>query len=483
MTRTPLDITGGFDQSVSQPLVNKRLINMYPVLPSEGAFSQQALIGTPGVRQFSDPALAGHARGAALVNGVPYYVIGDALITVAADGTATAVPATAQISGVDDVSIAWNEDWIFIVPPDGTAIYSFFFDVGTLKEFRSFDTLGLGPVRSVTYKAPYFVFTTDSIFFIKRPAEAILDPLDIASADITPTSPVMAHANHNQLYVIQTGGTEVYQAIQTSDFPFVSVPGAFIQLGGAARAVKDFDDGFIMIGSEEGQLPAVWKIRGSSKVKLSTPGIEQIIHSYTPTEISKAVIDSYAQDGALFAVITIGNNTLVYDAVASARRGIHTWHERQTGITDGATYKRWRAQHILRAFGRILVGSSVNSIIGSLDPDYFFDLGDRIERVRQSQPFDVEGVPIFSFEQELFIQSGVGNDDSTDPAWLFKYSDDLGRTWSNRIPRAMGKVGEYTKRLIWRRMGRIPYARVTHFKTDDPVRIAIYKLEAEAEAV
>lgn len=485
MARAELDIINGFYQSVSKALLNKRLINMYIEVPDSPAFSRKALIGTPGTPTFKDTELTGVARGTIKVNGVPYYVVGNNLISLASDGTVTNHGA---ISGTKTVSMAFNTKTIAIVNPDGD---SYFFTVATTTLAKITDSVfvGQGKARTVSFKDPYFVFTTDSTFFISSAFTTnngqSFTELDFGTANISPDRVVAGHTNHNQLYVCGEDSIQVFQNRVTNRFPFVNIPGAVIQLGCSARfSVKDFDNGFVLIGGEAGQRPSVWKVLGSSKIRLSTPGVDQIIHGYTETQISDAIVDTYAQDGGVFAVITIANNTLVYDATASSRMGVPIWHERQTGITDGLTFKRWKHQHLIEVYGKILTGNNEDSKIAELNPDIFFESDTtRIERVVQSQPFDVEGTPIFSHEQELFIESGVGNSDSTDPEWLFKYSDDLGRTWNNRIARAMGKIGEYKKRLIWRRMGRIPYNRVVHFKTDDPVKIAIFKLEAEAEAV
>lgn len=492
MARAELDIINGFYQSASKPLLNKRLINVYPVVPDSPAFSQKALLGTDGMLEFVETSLGGVSRGTITADGRLYYVIGTKFVEFFADGTFI-VRGPHDIEGTSNVSMAYNTQVIFIVNPDGDAgsfNNGYFYNpaVELITRFTAATFQSFAPVRTVSFKDPYLVFTNDEVFFNGGSFNVNLgltfDELDFGSANISPDGIVAGHTNHNFFYVCGTDSIQVFRTIQTNQFPFQFIEGAIVQLGCDARlSIKDFNDGFIMIGSEKDQLPAVWYIRDSNKVRISTPGIEQIIHTYSAADISDAVVDTYAQDGAVFASITIGDNTMVYDATATKKLGTPTWHERQSGITDGITFKRWRAQHIIKAFGKIFTGDAQGSVVSQLDPDTFFELTERIERVVQSQPFNIEGTPIFSHEQELFIDSGVGNSDSTDPEWLFKYSDDLGRTWSNRIARAMGKVGEYTQRLIWSRMGRIPFARVVHFKTDDPVRIAVYKLEAEAEAV
>ena len=62
---------------------------------------------------------------------------------------------------------------------------------------------------------------------------------------------------------------------------------------------------------------------------------------------------------------------------------------------------------------------------------------------------------VFHRKFELDIESGVGTTTGGDPQLWMDYSDDGGRTFSARKPfRSLGKIGEYTKRLRWLRLGQ-----------------------------
>ena len=56
---------------------------------------------------------------------------------------------------------------------------------------------------------------------------------------------------------------------------------------------------------------------------------------------------------------------------------------------------------------------------------------------------------------------------------------DGARTWSNEFWRSYGKIGEYDKIPTWRRQGRITASRVLRFRTTEPVKSVIIKLEAD----
>jgi hypothetical protein len=62
---------------------------------------------------------------------------------------------------------------------------------------------------------------------------------------------------------------------------------------------------------------------------------------------------------------------------------------------------------------------------------------------------------------------------------MLRWSDDGGHTWSNEHWASMGKLGEYGKRVIWRRLGMTTKLRdrVYEVSGTDPVKIAIMGAE------
>ncbi len=70
----------------------------------------------------------------------------------------------------------------------------------------------------------------------------------------------------------------------------------------------------------------------------------------------------------------------------------------------------------------------------------------------------------------------------TDPQLMLRWSDDGGHTWSNEHWASMGKIGEYGKRVIWRRLGMTTKLRdrVYEISGSDPVKIAIMGAELTA---
>jgi len=65
------------------------------------------------------------------------------------------------------------------------------------------------------------------------------------------------------------------------------------------------------------------------------------------------------------------------------------------------------------------------------------------------------------------------------PTVSLRWSDDGGHTWGNYHNRSMGRIGEFNKRVIWRRLGMTQKLRdrVYEISGTDPVKISIMGAE------
>jgi hypothetical protein len=412
---------------------------------------------------------------------VAYFVNGTTLYSVSSAGVVTNI---GFVSGSGRVSMANNGQYLVIVVP-GTTAYAFNNVSGALAEitdvdFRASDT--------VVFKDGYFVFSASdgSVFFNSALNDPFTyDSLDFGTAEINPDRIVALHVNHNELFVGGLETIELFQNIGGAGFPFQRIPGANIQKGIHAKfSTVEFDNTFLFIGGGLNERSAVWRVAGSSSVqKVSTSAIDNAIQEFTRDEIKQAFAWTYSDGGNFYAGFTfpstrISSKTFVYDATTSSLTGESTWHERQTGSTDN----QWRVNSIVSAYGELLVGDSVDGRIGKIDKTAYTEYGDIIYRERASQPFFDQGLPLFESEIALTMETGVGlsSGQGSDPIIRMDYSDD-GRTFSSEFQRSYGKVGEYGVVPTWRRQGRIPRHRVIRFKTSEPVKSVIIKLEAMAE--
>jgi len=54
-----------------------------------------------------------------------------------------------------------------------------------------------------------------------------------------------------------------------------------------------------------------------------------------------------------------------------------------------------------------------------------------------------------------------------------------GKTWSDPRARAIGKIGEYNRRAIWRKNGQVSRFEIFRFTLTDAVKPVILQLNAE----
>ena len=75
------------------------------------------------------------------------------------------------------------------------------------------------------------------------------------------------------------------------------------------------------------------------------------------------------------------------------------------------------------------------------------------------------------------MEGGVGNSAVPNPQMTLSISRD-GKTWGPERTRGVGRVGEYNRRIVWRKNGRASRFTVFNFVLSEAVKPAVLKLEA-----
>lgn len=106
-----------------------------------------------------------------------------------------------------------------------------------------------------------------------------------------------------------------------------------------------------------------------------------------------------------------------------------------------------------------------------ISPDYSDDgPGCFIRRLRRAPHISQEQTWIFHKWIQIDLEVGLGTDigNGSDPQGILRYSNDGGKSWSNDRTGSVGKVGDYKKRVRFRRLGR-SRDRVYEWITSDPI--------------
>lgn len=475
--------TDGFYEGQSSLFVDKRMVNAHINVPQGGAISQRAIYGSVGIVSFS-AVVSGHSRGRIrFTGGTVYWVIGNTLFEIDNLGVKT---SRGTITGMNDVFMASNGINISILDPEGD---NFFYTPSTTTLAINSDAvfLSFGQARSVIFNNGFYLYSTDTEFFsgsVKTTNDGkTFTATDFADAETSPDQNNALHSNRGDVYVLATETTEVYGNIITAGFPYLRKSSAAIQKGSVARhAIVDFDNGFAFLGGGKDELPGVWKIQGSSVVKLSTDAIDFLIQTNDATTIENARAFAYSQNGHYFLVITVGDSTIQYDAYTSRLTGKPEWSERQSGITDGVGHKPWRAIHGLKAYGQILVGDSELGQLGTLTLGTFTEYGENIERFFVTQPFTIEANEARVMSVRLLMETGVGDATTPDPQIRMQYSLN-GRTYEDEVSLSMGKTGEYNTKVEWDDIGLVERELRFRFLMSDPVPFNVFGLYIDFEAI
>jgi hypothetical protein len=479
MPKVNLPIPLGFYSHQSRPFSAQRCINWIPTVARTTALNQAALIQRPGIKSFADTAL-GSCRGAWVMAGVPYFVSGTSLVSVDSAGVVTTI---GTIAGANRVSMADNGTLLVIVVPGGNG---YVYDGATLTQITDPD---YQVSDTVVFYRGYFAFTTSNgkqLFVSNLNQPTVFDALDFGSAEGDPDRIVTQILDHDELSILGERTTEVFRLVGGADFPLQIIPGAYTEKGcSGIHGVVKFDNTYLYIGGGVNEQAAIWRQTSSAQAtKISTDAIDNAIQKFTKAEIAGAFTMTYSEKGQIFALFSfnstvIAGKTFVFNGTASALSGQPVWFELQSGVDDGS----WRVNAIVKAYGKLLCGDSVNGRIGYLDGDTYTDHGEAIFRQATTSPFIQDGLPIFSGEIEAIFESGTGLTigQGSDPTVRMDFSDNGARSFSSEFSRSIGKIGEYEHRAMWRRQGRFPVSRTIRFTITDPVLANLLMITATPE--
>jgi len=244
----------------------------------------------------------------------------------------------------------------------------------------------------------------------------------------------------------------------------------------APSSVATFGDTVCWLGTTSKGGIMVYKSAGYSAERVSTHALEQALESYAT--VSDAVAFFYSQEGHSFYVLTFpdAEATWVYDMQTKM------WHERASRIIGSGTLTRWEPLYSSAKLDRVFVGSTLNTKIFRLDLKKYNEWDDREILCLRSGPVldsDTQRVShiaaVFEMETGVGLTTGLGSD----PKVMMRYSDDGGHTWSSKYFESMGRMGEYRKRVIFRRLG-MSRERVYEISVTDPVPVTLISASVQS---
>ena len=456
---------------------DNRLVNLFPEIVPEGGKTAAFFNRAPGLK-FQQTIGTGPIRAlwAHQTNGSDFYVVSGTEFYKVTGLTATPT-LLGTVTGTGPVSIADNGTQIFLAcNPDG-----FIYNEVTNVFAKITDPDFTGAV-TVAYLDGYFVYNepnSQKVWVTQLLDGTSVDPLDFASAEGSPDGLVAINVDHREAWLFGTDSVEVWYDAGLADFPLTRIQGAFNEIGCvAAFSVAKLDNGLFWLGTDARGQGIVYRNNGYTGIRISTHAIEYAIAQYG--NISDAVAYTYQQEGHSFYVLTFptGDATWVYDA------STQSWHERAGWNTTLGEFTRHRSNCQCNFGGNTVVGDYLNGNIYTLDLGVYADNGGiqkwlRSWRALPTGTNTLRRTAQHSLQLDCESGTGLNTGQGSDPEIMLRWSDDGGHTWSNEHLSKMGKIGQYYRRVFWRRLGMTMQLRdrVYEVSQTDPVKAVIVGAE------
>jgi len=148
------------------------------------------------------------------------------------------------------------------------------------------------------------------------------------------------------------------------------------------------------------------------------------------------------------------------------------WHQRGTWDQTLGLFMRWRVRGMASTAQGLVVGDFETGDLYTLSLECGTENGALIRRVRRAPYLSSDAQIAFLDQIELGARVGVGlrTGQGADPQVMARVSRDNGLTWGPVVTAALGKMGDYGTRVLFRRLGRVRLDRfVFELSQTDPV--------------
>lgn len=429
-------------ESRAPQLISERAVNMFVERQGQGSKSPTPMFGAPGLTALATLP-SGTTRGCWLFNGVAYFVIADGLWSVSSAGVTAQVGA--GIQGLGLVSMSDNGKQLAIV--NGLQGYIYTASAGLVQ----ITDPAFYPARTVRFMDGYFIFErlgTNEWFLSNLYDGLTYNGLDFASAEGAPGFTTTTFQNLQLLFVFASEHIEIWYDAGTFPFPFARYAGGIINYGCISPyTVVGQDGALFFLGTDK----VFYRLQANVPIRVSTHSVEHLIAQ--EPDITQAYCSTFTLEGHKMVALTLPSTarTIVFDI--STQR----WHDRISWNGSGQSLGIWRANVMLEAYQKTLVGDAFGPQVGFIDWTNTTEYGNPIPGQLVSTTIAKDRLRLFMTRFELDVEAGVGNanDPGADPIWFLQISRDGGLTWPDAVPgRSMGKQGAYTQRLRWLRQGQ-----------------------------
>lgn len=457
----------GSAPSQSRLATSERTVNWYlEKVGTQGPQSKHAMYPTPGFTAWNaapTPDLG--ARAALAVDGRTFWMMGAGLYQAFSTQTLTKLQTLAQDNNL--AQIVYNGPTAGqLCIATGTNAYNYTIATNTLTTVLTAEATQVGMLDE------YFLAlnsVTGKLRLSNLNDGTTWDPTQFALRSAQPDPWIAFIVNAPDIILLGELTGDVWYDAGTSPFPLAARQGLTIPYGIAAPFSLAVTGGVVFwLTQNKDGAGLVVKMSGYSPEPINSIELATALSTYQRTStIRDAEALVFQLEGHTFYGLRFptANHTWLYDLTTGAWTEAGQWN---SPLND---YDVWAPRTHVYAFGQHLTGDASTGTLSVMDVANGSELdGTAIRRLRRG-PILIDQnrrLPIKKFEvlcePGLGLQSGQGSD----PQMLLRTSADGGKTWGNERQASTGRVGEYYKRVYWRRFGH-PRMFVPEITVSDPI--------------
>lgn len=465
--RSPTFFAPGY-VSRSPAAANAQLINLYPEVNDVkgagrgiGAFYQ-----TPGLDLLTSVG-SGPIRGSCVMADTLYVVSGSGFYSVdknwnpALLGTVTSLPTPVSMitNGAQLAIFDGAKGFVYVAPKAAT--------VSSAAVVASFAPINLpftGPL-SATYQDGFGLVNqvgTNAWWQSNLLDLTTWDALNFSTADSQPDDVIAIKSLKRECWLIKETNTEIWINAGLPYFAFQRLEGVFIEQGIVAPfSLAKCGESLAWLSKNEQGQAIIVITDGYQLRRISTHQVERRIQGYVTNgyDISKATAYSYQQEGHLFYLINFNlqnargaAQTWCYDFNASQKLQEPCWHQRAS-LVQGNWNRHWGDNHCF-AYGKNVIGDYQSGNLYAFDLVSPLDNGQQRRWLRSWQALPQPSDNPVSFDWlRIDMQTGINAQVGANPLCQLRWSNDDGLTWPVTRYAPVGKTGETTRRVMFRRLG------------------------------
>lgn len=461
-------------QGKSPKVTANSLVNAYYEFQTEQDGTRVVIYGTPGLDLFHNVDMGDTPwRGLHPVPGVSrfYGVHRGTFYEVDNSGVTTSRGTIGTTTGKVDII----DDGTNVIVVDGSEIYTYDTSTPATPIAAVVDADRPTSPNTCTVQAGRVLTDEDGTGQFKGSsayAPGTWDALDFATAESNPDDLVRIINNLGTVVLIGQYSIEFWANVGGSGFPYAKIVNADSGTGLAARwsVGKILGTYAFLAQNREGEV-FVGILNGYRVERISNFELDYLINGYA--SVADATGFGYLLGGHPMYQInfpTAGKSWL-YDATT------RYWSELRSG-TDG----RHRGDLAIDFINQTIVADYENGRLYKFNSDSYTDNGELIHMVLRGKHMRSRKKPVKIASIELGIEAGVGtvSGQGSDPVAALRMSKDGGQSFGTSVFAKMGKIGQYTNRLIWHRLGsgrdNVPEVTIT-----DPVKRVILEATINIE--